>query len=776
MEKQHIKGLNDAFISILDKPSKQGSMAYVRCLPPEIIYRLCGENSLSIPGWDIFVVSSDKDLGRGSYFITADKAVDLREKKRGNILLFVDAKEAGAGMDGIYSAAREIQEKELFNATRKDLSRLLSKKRERFILKALQSAKQLGKRHSISPWQEFDFYSRCISDTPEDIGANISLIGLWPIAADSEENLSSEDIETSALMVERTLLASNKSSTIRSRIDSLMLPQESENEIALLEDLLGKHQGNIWTEVLADIAANYKRLWLNRLKPGFNKAELNKIELMPWRGRKNEILKWSGLGPVPNEDIPVFYIPENEDDSRLEVRWKTLPLNLPANSVEYNVSITTGSNNELITKSVSHTGKNYEKCVFTWEDFQTLPDREGQGGKWEVVIRVNKVGAEQLQPGEDSPLWKETESFILTFGNETGGPTTESVTGKKSRALVESAIYLDVEQFTDACTGSCNESTKGDISYRVGSKKGSVYRPPLLKKIEESWLNNGLTIGRWSVRVREDGSLMENPSFISLESLISDEKNLKKLKDPTRTLASQAVKRCGFMGIIHRENRASTDYVNAWISILDDIKEPELCLAHTLEVQHQSGGTIGIIVLPLHPIRVAWHQAYDELAYHARYNENLTPKRVIEALETLDGSYFPMFLPGLNLGESFIFGDTLAFYSAAMIRATEREPQAAIALMARCFGSIDSDIAPTLSSSTSSAIAREITRYCELHSKYRLLKINAVHPGDGLTVIKSLGKTLQKRQNSNMRMMKRIFLWATYLIYFLVRRIRTAFS
>lgn len=256
-------------------------------------------------------------------------------------------------------------------------------------------------------------------------------------------------------------------------------------------------------------------------------------------------------------------------------------------------------------------------------------------------------------------------------------------------------------------------------------------------------LNNGLTIGRWSVKVREDGSIIENPSFISLESLVSDEKNLKKLKDSTRALASQATKQCGFMGIIHRDNKASTDYVNAWISILDDIKEPTLCLAHTLEVQHQSGETIGIIVLPSHPIRVAWHQAYDELAYHARYDENLTPKRVIEALETLDGSYLPMFLPGLKPGESFIFGDTLAFYSTAMIHATEREPQAAIALMARCFGSIDSDIAPSVSSSTSSAIAREIRRYCELHPKYQLLKINAVHPGDGLTVIKSLGKALQ---------------------------------
>ncbi|MCX8021109.1 MAG: amidohydrolase family protein, partial [Chitinophagaceae bacterium] len=48
-----------------------------------------------------------------------------------------------------------------------------------------------------------------------------------------------------------------------------------------------------------------------------------------------------------------------------------------------------------------------------------------------------------------------------------------------------------------------------------------------------------------------------------------------------------------------------------------------VALANTIEVQSLSGRTVGLIVLPLHPIRVAWHIAYDNLVLYAAFEENL---------------------------------------------------------------------------------------------------------------------------------------------------------
>jgi hypothetical protein len=54
------------------------------------------------------------------------------------------------------------------------------------------------------------------------------------------------------------------------------------------------------------------------------------------------------------------------------------------------------------------------------------------------------------------------------------------------------------------------------------------------------------------------------------------------------------------------------EYLLAWAALLET-GEGALALTNTVEVQSLSGRTIGLIVLPAHPLRVAWHTAYDNL-------------------------------------------------------------------------------------------------------------------------------------------------------------------
>ena len=68
--------------------------------------------SLLLSGWQVWRVA-DSD-NRGPRTITADRAVEMRETKGDAVLLLVDTARAGAGMDGIYSAAREVDEASLF--------------------------------------------------------------------------------------------------------------------------------------------------------------------------------------------------------------------------------------------------------------------------------------------------------------------------------------------------------------------------------------------------------------------------------------------------------------------------------------------------------------------------------------------------------------------------------------------------------------------------------------------------------------------------------------
>jgi hypothetical protein len=178
-----------------------------------------------------------------------------------------------------------------------------------------------------------------------------------------------------------------------------------------------------------------------------------------------------------------------------------------------------------------------------------------------------------------------------------------------------------------------------------------------------------------------------------------------------------------------------------------DSAEPALALANTVEVQSLSGRTLGLIVLPAHPLRVAWHVGYDNLVLHTRYEQNVKPKQVREELKLLDGAMFPAFLPGLQPGQTFVFADMLGFHAVGMVADDDPEPKATIALLARALGESESaDSAPTVGRQSAAVLGNEILKYLECHDTSNLLHIHALRPGDGLTVARALGRVLQDRQ------------------------------
>jgi len=743
MNNIHIECLNEALKTILGKP-KLGTMVYIKCLSSQVIEELISENKLNVDGWNIFAVNDSKS-GKGN-IINSDKAVDLRESKSDSVLLLVDVKNAGAGMDGIYSAVREITENELLEPAQKAALKEISPEPRKFVKKACKEALKIGKRNTISPWQTFDFYSEC-AKSPENIGDLITMLGFWPI--NITESLNEDHLTLSYMVVERLLLNTGANDTYYARIDSLLLPEEEQNKIELLEKYLRKSEGKRWLEVVNGIQEK-EELHLNNMNPGFRNQELRKIEIVPWRkNENNKPAKWSGLKWPSSDSLPVFYVDkETEKQDALRIRWKTEPADIKRNGETYCVSIVTGIDRdeyEMISKEVSHSGKKVESCIFSKEDF------EDEDGKYEVIVRVHPIGAEKPENGDESALWKETEPFLLTFeeiGDKEGPPGPS--TGKRTRALVDEAIALTEEEFEKVCITECFEDKNGYISLKLPSKrKANVYRPPLVRKVEEDWAMREYEVGRWILKIRDDGVWISDPEFkpISTKSPhITDRKN--NINNETKNLVKKAFERKGFIGFIYHENKNADEYVNAWIDAMDK-GNPELALANTVEVQTQQGDLIGLIVLPSHPIRVAWHQAYDELAFYARYAEDLKKTEINKMLSLVNGSHFPAFLPGLSEESSFVFGDNIGFHTVAMIESGESEPQARISLLERCLSNNDTNIDFMRNLSSADIIGNEIAKYSTLHEPYSILKINALRPGDGQTLLRALGRGLNKSENGS---------------------------
>ena len=736
LNEAHAEILGSAFEKLLPKPT-EGSMAFVRCLRSEHIRALCESNDFSIKGWQVFGVVDTED--KTLRLTSADRAVELREDKAGSILLLVDVECSQTGMDGIYSAVREIREGELFETANDIALKKIKRGYQGIAKKAVEKAGRIGRRNTLSPWQEFNFYVECAMDASR-LGEAVAALGMWPILCDGKP--VEIDLDKSVRLVEKLLLITGTANSPATRVQALMLGESSEPQAQELESFIRRSDSMRWNEAVLKLL-DFPNLWLNSLNPGFfNVHDLKDIEILHWRriGTESKPASWSGL-TIEEERLKLSINPNPsnaKERSKLEVRWKALPEGLRQGAVEYSVSIMS-SNDVLAEQKVVHTGKEIQRCKFTDEEFVELDE----DSKFDARVVIKALGVEGVEE-------QETEDFILAFGDVTGSVKTSS--GLTVRTVIEGMINLETrDDLVEACKKRGNsqiwdEDKKGFVVFRTAGKGARVYRPALIKQLEKAWEEEAGAIGRWCIKVRTDGSPVGLPKFIPTKSTSCAPNIWEKIVAKSRELCELAMEGPGFLGLVYEPGKVIDDFINAWIAAIDS-GDPELALANTVEVQTLAGKTIGLIVLPQHPLRAAWHCAYDVLVQHARYEEGMPQKRVIECLKGLNGSHFPMFLPGLNSESSFVFGDTLGFHSVAMVCDDDKEPKAAIALMTKAMsGNVDGFV-PTVGNNTSISLGKEFRKYIDLHSKYHVLQVHALRPGDGMTISKALGRSLWKSES-----------------------------
>lgn len=746
----HARLMGDATQAVIGQPN-EGTMAFVRCLTPEVVESLANDKAFAPSGWAVWRVADIDE--ENSRTITADRAVELRESKGTAVLLLVDTIRAGAGMDGIYSAAQEVDENGLFTQAlrlaREEVKRSFSPKTRDYAETAVKKARRFGHRFQISPWTEFNFLIRIAAEKRHP-GELLYLVGLWPVKQDDVAQ-TADAVDMAQSFVERLLGTTVAGLTPAQRIETLKLLNPSAEQITDLERYLWTAATMPLFAALAELA-DKPHLWINSLQVERTAQTIQSIELVPWRTKMERIAKWSGLIDGADADDPPLFILDPEADktgnySRLEVHWKARPDNLAKGSVEYRVTIVTDMDEELASREVAHTGKREEKCRFTNDDFAMLSDDALIGAK--VVVSV--IGTDEVEA-------QESEEFTIRFGKP---PEHEPAgVGKKVRTFSEGLVELEErDNVSDlaSVTQPLPVDSKGFVLLRAPQRGKSfrVFCPPLIREVEKRWSEQAGSIGRWRVRVRASGMRVTEPEFVPFTPASPQKQTLwNRVSNASRRMVDRFTTFSG-VGQIYDEKSKSFDvvkeYLLAWAALLEE-GEPALALANTVEVQTQSGRTIGLIVLPDHPLRVAWHAAYDNLVLHTAFTQGAAPKDIRDEFAMLDGAMFPAFLPALEEGgEPFVFADTLGFHAVGMVPDCDEEPKAAVAILARALGESETaDTAPTVGRQSAQVLGNEILKYLECHKTSSLLHIHALRPGDGLTVARSLGRVQEQYQSTTL--------------------------
>ena len=99
----HAAVLAQALSRLLGAP-EPGTVAYLRCLSSEMVDGLAAEPVFEVPGFAFRAVVDREDAT--ARLITADRAVELREDKGDPLLLVIDPRRAGAGLDDLQRRTR----------------------------------------------------------------------------------------------------------------------------------------------------------------------------------------------------------------------------------------------------------------------------------------------------------------------------------------------------------------------------------------------------------------------------------------------------------------------------------------------------------------------------------------------------------------------------------------------------------------------------------------------------------------------------------------------
>ena len=732
----HGSVLSRAFERALGR-AESGAMAFVRCLTSDVVAALASDRNFDPREWEVLRVASV----RAGRTITADEAVERREGKGNATVLLVDTDRAGAGMDGIYNAGRAVDETSLFREANRlayaEVTRRLTREHRRYAERAVKKAQGFRGRYSVSPWTVFDYLCR-VAAHGRHPGAYLHLLGLWPIqSADSADPAA--ELDVSRRFVDHLLGTVATGLTIPARIESLRLAKPTDAQRRDLERFLRAAETRPLLDALNGLADN-ERLWVNALRIE-DAGDVQAIDLIPWRNPNGKIAKWSGLvegSDADRKDDPsppgLILKPEAEhagDYSRLEVRWRARPI-LDKHAVDYRVAVLSGMDEEIAAREVRHSARREEKCRFSNGDFSLLDEDTIVSAK----VRVSVVGKETVEP-------RDTEDFIIRFGQLPDRPPAG--VGTKVRAFSEGLVELDdrdrVSTVADNLGGAVD--AKGFVQLRVadGSRRRSfrVFRPSLIREIEEQWTG---AIGQWRVRVRASGERAGAAEFVPFEDHRGGAR-WDRACAASRKMAERFGAGGGGVGQVHDDKAkgfgAVRNYLLSWAALLED-GDPRLALCNTVEVLSLSGRPIGLIVLPAHPLRVAWHVAYDNLALHAAFEQGQAARDVREELSGLDGAMYPAFLPNPH-GGAFVFADTLGFHAVGMVAHDDKEPKAAVALLARALGEGESaDAAPTVGGQSAQVLGDEIVKYLDCHDASGLLRLHALRAGDGLTVARALGR------------------------------------
>jgi DNA phosphorothioation-dependent restriction protein DptH len=713
----------------------QGHAARLNGLGREEARELCDLlQRRAVPDWDIMVVASHPQSPEE---VSIDVAVERRNDKSQSRLFIVS-------VDLVAEAAASLADTELHEVT-EYLKPLADKLYRRLPEEVKNLVHEAMKR--MPAGRRLDYLS-ALPDNPsmEDCGLELWRLGLIPDLSPRTDRL----VENRDCVKK---LSQGPGGSIYERVDALGITDS---------ELKGRLIG------LLRETPPHSREWLRRIAaepelgltfdrwtfPDREIVNLQAIEVHSFIDpKRRRAHAWSGL-TLEEDTLKVSIRPE--DNARVTVRWSTEPAN-PSGNPLYEISLETSETEpvSLITETVTpKSNKNYQSWKFKPAEVEGI---EGGSLRVRVVIRAYP------QEGGD-PVTGESDEFLLV-SEEVEAPATTvfPLTRSLPDFLLERAAKSKTMPQLTWCAVERGTGIKLELD---GRWRRRIALNPVLEEAERRLLTEPNNLGcltlylspeiRWKTEnlqrysfnkklddcFNKDWWTARRKLFAEIKDNIGT--NLVEGRELSPLLEDILLYARGYARALEGILEEGTAQDSASLKDLADLLYLDSIRIYTEKKENtcQPAKQVGILLSPLHPLRLLWHLAHEALIRYwikeakAKGGKAILPKPEIGL--QLDGGNCPAFLGGPDT--MFYYFESPFFFWPLYINTREEDPQQLAALVRWSLGLGTLETLTTGQNIATETLTQRLQAYLELHPYVHTLKVNAVNCGDGQILVRALAE------------------------------------
>ena len=575
-------------------------------------------------GWTCYLVSGAANVQASqSGIITSDHAVELREQKTSALFFLVDAVSAGSGLDGVYSAGREITESTLFSAAIDEWCKRQKAPRRDLLNKILRhSPGRRGDRFS-----DFQYLDACSDDA--SLLENSWMVGLWPTIQEDKRDISAQLALSAFIIRSLSKRPGGGYSSPANRLSAIGCDANDPDMQQILK-LTDEADRTSWKSAFTRFPPAREFYVGNWKIDLIETSALTEIKLVPWRKPSGDANAWSGLSKGIDGLLEyAVSVTPNVKTSDLVVRWKTNPRVVPRHEALFEVTLRVAGMQVMSQVSTESTGKDILSAKFRAED---LPIDTGD--YYEADITVACDGIEAI-----------TERFVIREGD----PKVRKGTGRREfRTVAEFVARIGDEEFFNRTVrepGLVATINQAEVlltyASELGSNMGRIRIPKLWSKLEALMLDGDRMPGSFRARINRQGRIDSSSlKFESAETSLGD--TAPEFVKAWRKLLGRVDDAKSFYAMNIAEHPDVDEVIRLWTGLT---RNTWGTVAHlnTLRLDNLDGELFAVVMLPTHPVRLAFRMYLDAFVRWAMFENpgKLSGTELDQLLKSIPGSAIP---------------------------------------------------------------------------------------------------------------------------------------